>query len=217
VEARQKLQESKEKEEDEEKRESINEDAPGNFHWRRYALFCYCVTHRTALPPQSGHVTRRPCSCSSLLGCRECTRLVPYLLLPCQTIVHVTPFYVQSKRGKLVRAVSTVSWLKQHVGLFHALLLSFHAGCAMTLPKSILQLHGPSEEEEVSQKYPSFELVLNFVKNEAMSMEKVQSLMQQRSTLASHVAQVYSFVAEYIRIIGMPNVFEVGPFTAVLM
>ena len=90
VEARQKLLESREKEEDEGKRESINEDAPGNFHCRKYAVLCYCVVRMTALLPQSGHVMKRQCSCSSLLGYHECTRSAPNHL-PCPTVVHLAP------------------------------------------------------------------------------------------------------------------------------
>ena len=69
VEARQKLLENKEKEEDGEKKESINEDAPGNY---------YCLAdvflYMTTVFPQSWHVIRRRCFCSSLLGCHEYIR-----------------------------------------------------------------------------------------------------------------------------------------------
>ena len=73
----------------------------------------------------------------------------------------------------------------------------------------IPQLQGTREQEKLSEKYPSFGLVLNFVKNDAISTEKVHGLLQQRAKLASSVAQVYTLAAEYIRTIGVPNVFEV--------
>lgn len=57
--------------------------------------------------------------------------------------------------------------------------------------------------------HPSFELVLDFVKNEAISVKKVRSLLQQRAKIASSVAQVYTLAAEYIRVLSVDQVFEV--------
>lgn len=55
--------------------------------------------------------------------------------------------------------------------------------------------------------------MLNFVKNEIFSVKKVHSLLHQRSRLASSVAQVYTFAAEYIRLLDTPYIFEVRPHT----
>ncbi len=58
--------------------------------------------------------------------------------------------------------------------------------------------------------HPSFEMVLDFVKNEAISVHKVHSLLQQRAKLASSVTQAYTMAAEYIRTLTVPHVFEVS-------
>ncbi len=73
-----------------------------------------------------------------------------------------------------------------------------------------MQLQGATERERIAEMHPSFELVIDFVKNEAISVEKVQSLLQHRAKMASSVAQVYTLAAEYIRILSVPFVFEVG-------
>ena len=71
-------------------------------------------------------------------------------------------------------------------------------------------IHAPQlhETEKLSEKYPSFELVLNFVKNDALTVDKVHSLLQQREKLAKSVASVYYFIAEYIQSI-REQLFEV--------
>ena len=61
----------------------------------------------------------------------------------------------------------------------------------------------------VMEKYPAFRLVLEFVKNPAWSLEKVQELLKARSLQAQAVSEVYMFVAEYLRIMGEEHVFEV--------
>ena len=61
------------------------------------------------------------------------------------------------------------------------------------------QLQEFEDKEKLSEKCPSFELVLNFVKNEALSVEIVHSILQRRSRLASTVAQACTFASEYLR------------------
>ena len=61
-----------------------------------------------------------------------------------------------------------------------------------------------------TEKFPSFELVLNFVGNEALSEEKVSSLLKQRSESARTVAQTYGFIADYIEMAGHQGTFEVS-------
>ena len=72
------------------------------------------------------------------------------------------------------------------------------------------QLHG--SDKNLTEKYPSFELVLNFVKNDAISEEQVDFLLQQRAQFARCTDFVYSYASDYLRAIGTPAVFEV-PFT----
>jgi len=70
-------------------------------------------------------------------------------------------------------------------------------------------LQGTEESVKLSEKYPSFELVLNFVKNDAVSVDMVHSILQRRSRLASTVAQAYTFASEYLRTMDS-YVFEVS-------
>ena len=72
-----------------------------------------------------------------------------------------------------------------------------------------MQLHGGTEREKLSEKYPSFELVLSFVRNESLSVDRVHALLQERSRMASQVAEVYMFSAECCRSLGVEGVFEV--------
>lgn len=72
-----------------------------------------------------------------------------------------------------------------------------------------LQLQETSERERINKKYPSFELVLKFVRTDSLSRDQVNSLLDQRSDIARMVAQSYSFCAEVIRTLGVENLFEV--------
>lgn len=60
-----------------------------------------------------------------------------------------------------------------------------------------------------AEKFPSFELVLNFVGNEALSEEKVRSLLKQREESARAAARTYSFIADYIEMTDHHGLFEV--------
>lgn len=60
-----------------------------------------------------------------------------------------------------------------------------------------------------TEKFPSFELVLNFVGNEALSEEKVRSLLKQREESARAAAQTYGFIADYIEMTDNHGLFEV--------
>ena len=60
-----------------------------------------------------------------------------------------------------------------------------------------------------TEKFPSFELVLNFVGNEALSEEKVRSLLKQREESARAAAQTYGFIADYIEMMDDHGLFEV--------
>ena len=59
------------------------------------------------------------------------------------------------------------------------------------------------------RKPASFELVLSFVKNEAITEKKVHDLLQERQELARCVAQAYTFAANYLTAISVENMFEV--------
>ena len=78
------------------------------------------------------------------------------------------------------------------------------------------QLHESTEREKVSDRYPAFELVLNFVKNESLSVERLHALLQQRSKVARSMAQTYYFVAEVVRMMGVDNLFEVSDIIVIL-
>ena len=73
---------------------------------------------------------------------------------------------------------------------------------------SCLQLHG-SDKENMRQKYPSFELVLNFVKNDAISEEQADFLLKQRAQFARCTDFVYSYASDYLQAIGTLPIFEV--------
>lgn len=55
--------------------------------------------------------------------------------------------------------------------------------------------------------------MLNFVGNEALSEEKVSSLLKQRSDSARAVAQTYGFIADYIEMMEHHAMFEVSKYT----
>lgn len=51
---------------------------------------------------------------------------------------------------------------------------------------------------------------MNFVKNESLSVEKLHSLLQQKSKVARLTAQTYNFIADVVRLMGVNNfLFEV--------
>ena len=63
--------------------------------------------------------------------------------------------------------------------------------------------------DSVLEKYPAFRLVMEFVKDPAWSLEKVQELLKARSLQAQAVSEVYMFMAEYLRIMGEEHIFQV--------
>ena len=73
----------------------------------------------------------------------------------------------------------------------------------------LLQLQETSEREKINEQYPSFELVLNFVRTDSMSVDQVHSLLEQRSDMARSVAQGYNYCADVVRTLGIDNLFEV--------
>ena len=66
-----------------------------------------------------------------------------------------------------------------------------------------------------TDKFPSFELVLNFVGNEALSEEKVCSLLKHREESARAAAQTYGFIADYIEMTDQHGLFEVNKHVTV--
>ena len=112
--------------------------------------------------------------------------------------------------NKISTAVNTITKLKQHVS-------SLHRGCGITGGRSevnllLLQLQESSEREKINSKYPSFELVLNFVRTESLSVDQVHSLLDQRSDMARMVATAYNHATEVVTILGVRNLFEVTLF-----
>ncbi len=75
-----------------------------------------------------------------------------------------------------------------------------------------LQLSVNSDRKKSSEKYPSFDLVLNFVRNEALSVARVQALLQQREKMASAVSQTFTFLSEVVRVMGVEYLFEVRSY-----
>jgi len=56
----------------------------------------------------------------------------------------------------------------------------------------------------------SFDLVLSFVKNDGVTVDRVHGLLQEREHLASSVAQVYNYIFTFLSAISLDNMFEVG-------
>lgn len=71
------------------------------------------------------------------------------------------------------------------------------------------QLQETSEREKINEKYPSFELVLNFVRTDSLSVDQVHSLLEQRSNMARMVAHGYSYCTDVVERLGVQNLFEV--------
>ncbi|CAH1794732.1 unnamed protein product [Owenia fusiformis] len=59
------------------------------------------------------------------------------------------------------------------------------------------------------EKYPSFRLVLEFVRDRLWTIKRVQELLEERSKFAKAVADVYMFAAEHLRIMSEPHIFQV--------
>lgn len=55
----------------------------------------------------------------------------------------------------------------------------------------------------------SFDLVLSFVKNDGVTVDRVHGLLQEREHLASSVALVYSYIFTYLSALTIDNMFEV--------
>ena len=92
----------------------------------------------------------------------------------------------------------------------HFPILSFsHCSICSSPPTLLPQLQVINEREKLSEKYPAFELVLSFVRNDSLSAEKVHTILEQKSVQARTVSQVYSFAAEFVRSIGV-GLFEVS-------
>ncbi|XP_064626439.1 zinc finger ZZ-type and EF-hand domain-containing protein 1-like isoform X2 [Lineus longissimus] len=64
-------------------------------------------------------------------------------------------------------------------------------------------------ENPVNEKYPSFRLVLDFIKDPSIGKDKVHALLQQRSCHAQSVADVYGLASEYIKMTADPHIFQI--------
>eukprot|EP00731_Ephydatia_muelleri_P019637 Em0012g462a len=154
VEARQKLMEAKEREEDLTKRANIDEDAPVK-----------------ACLKKAQYLLKFP----GLSKAQQEDKISSPLVRP--------TWATKGKHWQVSTAVNTVEKLKQ-------------------------QLQGSSNRENLTEKCPSFELVLNFVKNDAISEEQVHFLLQQRAQFARCTDFVYSYASDYLRAIGTSAIFE---------
>ncbi|XP_070581030.1 zinc finger ZZ-type and EF-hand domain-containing protein 1-like isoform X2 [Ptychodera flava] len=65
------------------------------------------------------------------------------------------------------------------------------------------------EEESSYEKYPSFRLVMDFIKNPLLTRDRVRHLLDQRCQRAQSLADVFMFAAEFIRIMSNPHIFQV--------
>ena len=59
------------------------------------------------------------------------------------------------------------------------------------------------------EKYPSFKLVLDFVRDPAWVKERVEQLLKERAQHAKCVAEVYLFATEFIKTLADDNIFQV--------
>ncbi|XP_052765956.1 zinc finger ZZ-type and EF-hand domain-containing protein 1-like isoform X1 [Mya arenaria] len=62
---------------------------------------------------------------------------------------------------------------------------------------------------DMSDKYPSFRLVLEFLQDHAWSTDKVQSMLQERSSYAQAVSDVYQLATELIKMLSKNNPFQI--------
>ncbi|XP_077980047.1 zinc finger ZZ-type and EF-hand domain-containing protein 1-like [Glandiceps talaboti] len=66
-----------------------------------------------------------------------------------------------------------------------------------------------TEEDSSYDRYPSFKLVMDFVKNALLTRERVRHLLDQRCQRAQALADIFMFAAEFLRINGNPHFFQV--------
>lgn len=85
----------------------------------------------------------------------------------------------------------------------------FTCVCLCVLFSTPPQLQETSEREKINEKYPSFELVLNFVRTDSLSVDQVHSLLEERSDMARTVAQGYNYCADVVKTLGVESLFEV--------
>ena len=65
------------------------------------------------------------------------------------------------------------------------------------------------EVKPQSEKHPSFEMVLSFVRNNGLTVDKVRTLLQERTQLAKNISDVFNFAAEFLRVMISHGTLEV--------
>ncbi|XP_033118945.1 zinc finger ZZ-type and EF-hand domain-containing protein 1-like [Anneissia japonica] len=69
---------------------------------------------------------------------------------------------------------------------------------------------GTFDSEATFEQYPSFKLVLDFLKDTRFSRKKVEDLLEQRVQRAERVASGYNFALKFLEIHGTPHLFNVA-------
>ncbi|XP_071796481.1 zinc finger ZZ-type and EF-hand domain-containing protein 1-like isoform X2 [Asterias amurensis] len=67
---------------------------------------------------------------------------------------------------------------------------------------------GTAEEGTVLSQYPEFKLVLDFVKNPHLTVERVRDLLKERQDRASAVAEIYQIACKFLKTNGEPSIFQ---------
>ncbi|PVD39043.1 hypothetical protein C0Q70_01670 [Pomacea canaliculata] len=62
---------------------------------------------------------------------------------------------------------------------------------------------------DISEKYPSFRLVMEFVQDPAWTTERVHQMLQERSKFATSLSRVYMFASEFVRVMSKDDIFQI--------
>ncbi|CAL1538237.1 unnamed protein product [Lymnaea stagnalis] len=67
----------------------------------------------------------------------------------------------------------------------------------------------PIVRNEVMEKFPSFRLVMEFIQDQAWTVDRVHQMLQERIKFANAISDVYMFAAQFIRIISNTDPFQI--------
>ncbi|XP_076459760.1 zinc finger ZZ-type and EF-hand domain-containing protein 1-like isoform X2 [Babylonia areolata] len=62
---------------------------------------------------------------------------------------------------------------------------------------------------DIAEKFPSFRLVMEFVQDPAWSTDRVHQMLQERIKFATSLCEVYTFCAEFIRVVSKEDMFQI--------
>ncbi len=77
-----------------------------------------------------------------------------------------------------------------------------------TSSERIAAFQGTAEEGTVLSQYPEFKLVLDFVKNPHLTVERVRDLLKERQDRARAVAEIYQIACKFLKTNGKPSIFQ---------